>query len=155
MIYALLPNKQRNSYNHAYMLLKRCYLTPWTNSFVCNFELEIIQESFSVHTQTSMAFIAKELKATTKMKMQMYELGATGPPWRQRVRERERIRTFVVSRACVWKNMKYVYKIVWVDHTRIDHWTSWFGRIDYMRIDLMGVDPMRIDLMGAPHHIIW
>ena len=111
------------------MLLKRCYLIPWTNYFVCNFELEIIQESFSVHTQTSMAFIAKELKDTTKMKMQMCELGATGPPWRQRVRERERIQTFVVSRACVWKNMymKYVYEIVWVDHTRIDLVTSWFG----------------------------
>ena len=49
MIYALLPNKQRSSYNHAYMLLKDAALdlglTLDPVSLMCNFELAIIQAS--------------------------------------------------------------------------------------------------------------
>ena len=47
MIYVFLPNKQQNSYNHAYMLLKDAALDVGLTldplSLMCNFELAIIQ----------------------------------------------------------------------------------------------------------------
>ena len=47
MIYVFLPNKQQNSYNHAYMLLKDAALDVGLTldplSLMCDFELAIIQ----------------------------------------------------------------------------------------------------------------
>ena len=47
MLYALLPNKQRQSYNHALSLLKDAAMTEGLtldpSSVVCNYELAIIQ----------------------------------------------------------------------------------------------------------------
>ena len=73
-----------------------------TLSFMCNFELEIIQASFPVHTQTTMAFIAKERLYTIKMKMQMCKLGATYRASMKTKGQRKRVKNsdfgFVVSR---------------------------------------------------------
>ena len=145
----LLPNKQRNSYNHAYMLLKRCRPAPWTNSrsHLSHVQFWNLQASFPMHhiqgcyyhfMHTRITMLSyykppwpqhfradrghKERRGYNKDED---ESGATGSEDKGSEKENSSYRWAFGSiqestlLACIWKKK-------WVDNMGIDLVISWF-----------------------------